>query len=68
MPLRIPNLSQSMRLSVLMPVYNEEDTVERIIGEVLALPLDLELIVVDDGSTDRTRARLHALEEAHTGT
>ena len=28
-------------LSVLMPVYNEEDTVARIIGAVLALPLDL---------------------------
>ena len=53
------------RLSVLMPVYNEEDTVTRIIAEVLALPLDLELIVVDDGSTDQTRARLHALEAAH---
>jgi len=52
-------------LSVLMPVYNEEDTVERIIREVLALPLDLELIVVDDGSTDHTRARLHSLEQAH---
>jgi len=57
--------SEPRRLSVLMPVYNEEDTVTRIIGEVLALPLDLELIVVDDGSTDETRARLHALEAAH---
>ena len=53
------------RLSVLMPVYNEEETVERIIAEVLSLPLDLELIVVDDGSTDRTRARLHTLEGVH---
>ena len=53
------------RLSVLMPVYNEEDTVVEIIHAVLAVPLDLELIVVDDGSTDRTRARLHALEAEH---
>ena len=53
------------RLSVLMPVYNEEDTVERVIHEVLALPLDLELIVVDDGSTDHTRACLQALGKAH---
>jgi len=53
------------RLSVLMPVYNEEDTVTRIIEDVLALPLDLELIVVDDGSTDETRTRLHTLEQAH---
>jgi dolichol-phosphate mannosyltransferase len=53
------------KLSVLMPVFNEEDTIERIIHEVLALPLDLELIVVDDGSTDGTRARLHTLESDH---
>jgi glycosyltransferase involved in cell wall biosynthesis len=49
------------RLSVLMPVFNEESTIERIIADVLAVPLDLELIVVDDGSTDRTRAKLHGL-------
>ena len=53
------------RLSVLMPVYNEEDTVERIIASVLTLPLDLELIVVDDGSTDDTREHLRVLQEAH---
>jgi glycosyltransferase involved in cell wall biosynthesis len=43
-------------LSILMPVYNEAATVERAIDEVLAadLPVDSELIVVDDGSTDGT--------------
>jgi glycosyltransferase involved in cell wall biosynthesis len=44
-------------LSILMPVYNERDRVERAIAEVLAtdLPSEFELIVVDDGSTDGTR-------------
>jgi dolichol-phosphate hexosyltransferase len=44
-------------LSVLMPVYNELERVEQAIAEVLAtkLPTDIELIVVDDGSTDGTR-------------
>jgi len=43
-------------LSILMPVYNEAATVQRAIAEVLEaeLPLDFELIVVDDGSTDGT--------------
>jgi dolichol-phosphate mannosyltransferase len=58
-------MSRPLRLSVLMPVFNEEDTVERVIADVLALPISLELIVVDDGSTDTTRARLQALEAAH---
>jgi glycosyltransferase involved in cell wall biosynthesis len=44
-------------LSILMPVYNERERVERAIGEVLdtPLPTEFELIVVDDGSTDGTR-------------
>jgi len=44
-------------LSILMPVYNERERVQRAIAEVLEteLPTDFELIVVDDGSTDGTR-------------
>jgi glycosyltransferase involved in cell wall biosynthesis len=47
-------------LSILMPVYNERERVERAIAEVLQteLPADFELIVVDDGSTDGTRELL----------
>ena len=45
-----------MKLSVLMCAYNEERTISRAISEVLAVdyPCDMELIVVDDGSTDAT--------------
>ncbi len=44
-------------LSILMPVYNERERVERAITEVLEteLPSEFELIVVDDGSTDGSR-------------
>jgi dolichol-phosphate hexosyltransferase len=46
-----------MLLSILMPVYNERERVERAIAEVLAteLPTEFELVIVDDGSTDGTR-------------
>jgi dolichol-phosphate hexosyltransferase len=49
-------------LSILMPVYNERERVERAIAGVLqtTLPTDFELIVVDDGSTDGTREILRA--------
>ncbi len=50
-------------LSILMPVYNERERVERAIAEVLdtQLPTEFELIVVDDGSTDGTRDILRDL-------
>jgi dolichol-phosphate hexosyltransferase len=49
-------------LSILMPVYNERERVERAIAEVLEteLPTEFELIVVDDGSTDGSREILRA--------
>ncbi len=50
-------------LSVLMPVFNEAATVERAVESVLAadLPVEHELIVVDDGSTDGTALALDRL-------
>ncbi len=51
------------RLSVVMPVYNERQTVEEIIGRVLCVPLRIELIVVDDCSTDGTREILQRLQQ-----
>ena len=46
-----------------MPVFNEAATIQRIIPRVLAVPLRVELIVVDDCSTDGTRETLHRLRE-----
>jgi glycosyltransferase involved in cell wall biosynthesis len=49
-------------LSVVMPVYNEAGTIEEIVRRVLAVPLRVQLVVVDDCSTDETRPRLQALQ------
>ena len=54
---------ESPVLSVVMPVYNERATIDEIITRVLAVPLQIELIVVDDCSTDGTRDRLRALQQ-----
>jgi glycosyltransferase involved in cell wall biosynthesis len=43
------------RLSVVMPCYNERDTICDVVQAVLASPYTAELLIVDDGSTDGTR-------------
>jgi glycosyltransferase involved in cell wall biosynthesis len=48
-------------LSVVMPAYNERDTIDEIIRRVLAVPLRIELVVVDDASTDGTWDMLQKL-------
>ncbi len=47
-----------MKLSVIIPVYNEESTIETLIEKVLKVKIDKEVIVVDDFSTDGTRELL----------
>ena len=50
-------------LSVVMPAYNEARTISDILHRLREVPLNLEVIVVDDGSTDGTRTLLRKLEE-----
>lgn len=47
-----------MLLSVLIPAYNEIKSIDAIIEKIQAVPLEKEIIIVDDGSTDGTRERL----------
>lgn len=57
-----------MKLSVLMPVYNEHATWRRALELVQAVPLDKEVIIVDNCSTDGTREALQALLESDEAT
>ena len=62
-----PPAGEKPTLSVIMPVYNEDRTLRAIIGKVLAATelVKIELIVVDDGSTDESRAIIRELAGKH---
>ena len=52
-------------LSILMPALNEERTLEAVLEAVLASPEPLEVVLVDDGSTDRTWEIMSAHADGH---
>ncbi|MCB1049764.1 MAG: glycosyltransferase family 2 protein [Acidobacteria bacterium] len=52
-----------MLLSVIIPVYNEEKTLPLLLERVLAVPVQKEVVLVDDGSQDGTRDLLKSLEK-----
>jgi glycosyltransferase involved in cell wall biosynthesis len=51
-----------MMLSIIVPVYNEANTVRQVVDRVQATPYEKEILIIDDGSTDGTRDRLKELE------
>lgn len=62
-------MTKARLLSVIMPCYNEEDTIEKIINEVLNADIGttmVELIIVDDGSKDKTKTILKKLDKKHS--
>jgi glycosyltransferase involved in cell wall biosynthesis len=54
-----------MKISVVIPVYNEVGTIKEIVSRVQAVELEKEIIIVDDYSTDGTREHLREINQAH---
>ena len=52
-----------MKLSVVIPVYNECDTLRALLQRVKDVPIDKEIILIDDFSTDGTRDVLKSLQQ-----
>jgi glycosyltransferase involved in cell wall biosynthesis len=57
-------MTDSLRLSVIMPVYNEAATLDAVVARVRDVPLSIELIAVNDASTDASGAILERLRAA----
>ena len=53
-----------MTISIIIPVYNERAFIEEVLRRVQAVPMEKEVLVIDDGSTDGTRELLRDLEQA----
>lgn len=56
----------ALKLSVIIPAYNEDQTLLTIIKKVTEIPLDSEIIIVDDGSTDSTPRILSNYKNKHS--
>jgi glycosyltransferase involved in cell wall biosynthesis len=55
---------RTMKLSVVIPVYNEQDTIEDIVARVQAVPVDKQIVLVNDCSTDGTAEKLEKIKAA----
>ncbi len=56
-----------MKLSILIPVYNEEATLAKLTSLVQAVPIDKEIILINDGSTDGTREIMQSIAAGQNG-
>jgi glycosyltransferase involved in cell wall biosynthesis len=60
--LGIYSIPPDLRLSVVIPVFNEKETIREIVARVRKVPISKQIILVDDGSTDGTREQLARME------
>ena len=51
-----------MKLSIIIPVYNERETIQKVVDKVKAVNIEKEILIVDDGSTDGTGEILKTVE------
>lgn len=56
---------KSVKLSIVVPAYNESGTIEKVVDVISGLDINKELIIVNDGSTDETKAILEKLKKKY---
>ena len=57
------SMPEGQKISIVVPVFNEVETLEEIISQIRAVPIPKEIVLVDDGSTDGTRDLLAKIED-----
>src|ERR1044072_3443792 len=62
---KLSSQNSTLCLSVVVPAYNEADTIERVVEKLLEIPELLEIIIVDDCSTDKTAEITQRLANQH---
>src|SRR5512140_1101623 len=56
-----------MRITIILPTYNEAENLPKLVSALFSLPLDLSLLVVDDNSPDGTGTIADDLAKQHPG-
>jgi dolichol-phosphate mannosyltransferase len=55
------SLGENLKLTVLIPVYNEKNTIQEVVERVKKSPVEKEIIIIDDGSDDGTKEVLNSM-------